>query len=211
MRRTAWCTTAAVAAAAAIAVAGCGGGGKEADGGVAPGVDPDVVAAADAAGCDVAAYPAEYGPLAADGQGAAQPVPPVQGPHNTRWADWGVYDTAIPEPYVIHNMSHGGIVVRIGAGVGGDVRRALVDVWSADPELVLVEPGGPGVPADGVVVTTWLRAMRCPAATVDSAAALVAFRDAFRGHGLHPQLGDYPGAEPPPPDLPAPSRPDPEL
>ncbi len=197
---------AVAASALALLAAGCGGAGEGDAGhaGATPGIDPAARAAAEAAGCEITAYPPEYGALAVTPASPA-PVPPVQGPHNEQWADWGVYDVAIPEPYVIHNMSHGGIVVRVGGGVRAGARRALVDVWRADPDLVLVEPGGVGVLGGGLVVTTWLRAMRCPSVTPAVVAAVAAFRDAFRGHGLHPQAGDYEGPEPPPRDLPSPA------
>ena len=194
----------------ALVAAGCGGSGSGAAGDagatqVTPGIDPAMRAAADAAGCEVTAYPPEYGPLAAK-PAAPRPVPPVQGEHISQWADWGVYDVPVPEPYVIHNMSHGGVIVRLGARVVPDLRTAVVDLWSESPSLVLVEPGSEGVPADGAVVTSWLRSMRCPAFTTSGLAAVRAFRDAFRGHGIHITNGDYPGAEPRPADLPEPVR-----
>ncbi|HMN99436.1 MAG TPA: DUF3105 domain-containing protein [Miltoncostaeaceae bacterium] len=205
MRMTVRSTAAVVTIGAVAAAAGCGGGSGGAGGGVAPVIDPGVAAAAEGAGCRVASYPPAQGPVAADGDGAAQPVPPVQGPHREWWADWGVYDVAVPETYLIHNMSHGGIVVRVGPGVRANARRSLVDAWRADPDLVLVEPGGAGVPGGGLVVTTWLRAMRCPSVTPAAVTAVAAFRDAFRGHGLHPQAGNYAGPEPAPADLPDPT------
>ena len=201
---------AVVAGLLALVSAGCGGSGSGAAGdagatGAAPGIDPATRAAAEAAGCEITAYPAEYGALAATPTTPA-PVPSVQGEHISQWADWGVYDVPVPEPYVIHNMSHGGVIVRLGAGVATDVRTAVVDLWSESPSLVLVEPGSEGVPAGGAVVTSWLRSMRCPAFTTSSVAALRAFRDAFRGHGIHITNGDYPGPEPRPADLPEPAR-----
>ncbi len=37
-------------------------------------------------------------------------TPPVGGPHDPCWADWGVYDTELDSRHWIHNLEHGGIV-----------------------------------------------------------------------------------------------------
>lgn len=37
--------------------------------------------------------------------------PGAGGPHYAVWAAWRTYDGAIPEPYLVHNLEHGGVVL----------------------------------------------------------------------------------------------------
>lgn len=36
--------------------------------------------------------------------------PPSSGPHYGVWADFGVYDAAVPWPYLVHSLEHGAVV-----------------------------------------------------------------------------------------------------
>jgi len=38
-------------------------------------------------------------------------TPPTSGPHYENEAKWGVYDTALPDEQVVHNLEHAGVVV----------------------------------------------------------------------------------------------------
>src|SRR5262245_61078666 len=116
------------AAAMAAALTACGGGssdpapaGTGASAADAP-IAPEVAAAAEAAGCTVRGSP-PYGVVLGSGAPQAPAVdPPVVGEHVPTWADWGVYDTAVPPLYLVHNMAHGGIVIWLGAGVSAPAR-----------------------------------------------------------------------------------------
>jgi hypothetical protein len=201
MSRSRWAAggllAAAGAAALSLAVGGCGGAST-----TPASIHASVADAARAADCTASGY------SAAD---AAAIQPPAAGPHNPLWADWGVYETAVPEPYLAHNMAHRGVVVRLGAEVPETARRTVIDLWSAAPSYVVVVPGTAGVPSKGVVVTSWQRKLVCPGLTPASVTAVRAYLDAYRGtSGLHPaDPTNYSGTAPRPADLPEPVRPDP--
>lgn len=210
--RNRWATGALLAlaggAALALSTAGCGGSA-----GVAlPSIDASVTNAAQAAGCTVRGYPSQDGPLDAAAGANAAVQPPVAGSHESQWADWGVYDTTVPERYLVHNMAHGGIIVRLGADVPPSARRAVIALWSASPSYAVVVPGTTGVPRAGAVVTSWRRALRCPVFARADLDAVRAYLHAYRGvGGLHKaEPTNFQGEAPAPPDLPTPVRADPD-
>ena len=185
------------AAALALAAGGCGGSST-----TPASIDASVTGAAGEAGC------VSHGYSAAE---AASIQPPAAGLHNPLWADWGVYETAVPEAYLVHNMAHRGVVLRLGPELPAKSRRTVVDLWAATPSYVVVVPGTAGVPSKGVAVTSWQRDLVCPRLTPASVTAVRAYLDAYRGtSGLHPaDPGDYSGSLPRPADLPEPVRADP--
>lgn len=155
--------------------------------GPAPAISTPVEVAAKAASCTVKAYPSTTRDHAdTPARSPAEGVPPTSGEHFPVWADWGVYDRALPAGLVVHNLEHGGVAVYLGSDVADDVRQAVVDLWASSPPYVLVVDAAAAdeVPAAGLVVTSWQRALRCDQATSGpTIEAVREFRNAYRGAG----------------------------
>ena len=150
-----------------------------------PPIAPAVKKAADAAGCTTQAF-------AGEGRTHVQPKnaptygqqPPTSGNHYPVPANWGVYDKPLPDMLAVHNLEHGATIVYIGTKVPAATRQAIGDMWAKSPPYVIVAPGvSKGFPADGVVVTSWQRWLVCKGFTAKKLAAVIAFRDAYRGTG----------------------------
>jgi len=74
--------------------------------------------AATGVGCQITT-PRTLTPLHEDGitPGEWDTDPPSSGPHNVNWADWGRYDTALPDTNAVHNLEHGGVIIWFGPQV----------------------------------------------------------------------------------------------
>lgn len=38
-------------------------------------------------------------------------IPPTSGPHYATPAQWGIYNTALKDEYLVHNLEHGGVII----------------------------------------------------------------------------------------------------
>lgn len=192
---------------ALVALTGCGGGSGSSDGankasptsyqprsssvangdGPAPPIAAGVTAAARAAGCQVKPFPSEGRGHVEDTPDYRQSRPPTSGPHNPIWADWGIYDSPVPEKFQVHNLEHGGVIVHVGPRVAEPARQGLIGLWRENPAYLLVVPGdGPSFPPDAVVATSWQRWIVCKPYTEAARTAIVAFADEYRGAGPEP-------------------------
>lgn len=159
--------------------------------GPAPVIAPAVKAAAHAAGCTTRAdaspfvgrpEPSNSLPWHVENPDySTQPSPPTSGVHFPIWADWGIYDTAVPYKFLVHNMEHGGIIVYEGAKLAAPTVSAITKLWYSAPPYVVVVPAVADVTPAGVTVTSWQRALTCPRAGAKTIAAISAFRNAYRG------------------------------
>jgi hypothetical protein len=57
--------------------------------------------------------------------------PPSSGPHYGTWADFGVYDFALPRGYWVHNLEHGAVVVTYHCLEACDDELAAATTWLA--------------------------------------------------------------------------------
>lgn len=55
--------------------------------------------------------------------------PPSSGPHYPSWADYGVYDFALPRGYWMHNLEHGSVVVSYNCADGCAAELAAAKSW----------------------------------------------------------------------------------
>ncbi len=63
-----------------------------------------------------------------------QHYPPASGPHYDTPANWGVYDTPIPDGTWVHNLEHGGVVIVYKCPSGcPDIAKQLKDFAATVP------------------------------------------------------------------------------
>lgn len=65
--------------------------------------------------------------------------PPTSGPHLAQPADWGVYQTELPDEQLVHNLEHGGIWISY-KDVDPDTKTKLEAIGKANPGSVIVTP-----------------------------------------------------------------------
>jgi hypothetical protein len=136
------------------------------------------------------------------------PRPPTNGHHYPVWANWGFYTTPVPYKFEVHNLEHGGIAVHLGLAIKRKDGLQVVKMWAASPPYMLIVPGLPAdVPVNGVTVTSWQRAMICKTWNARTLAAIVTYRDTYRGTGPEHLPSINSGASVP--GLPTPTLPDP--
>ena len=121
--------------------------------------------AATGVGCQITT-PRTLTPLHEDGitPGEWDTDPPSSGPHNVNWADWGRYDTALPDTNAVHNLEHGGVIIWFGP----QVPVATIDLIDTKllkkgRKLLLLpreQLGG------SLVATAWGSQLRCSAAAL---------------------------------------------
>jgi hypothetical protein len=136
------------------------------------------------------------------------PRPPTNGSHRPIWANWGFYLAPLPYGYEVHNLEHGAVVIHLGTRIIRPQGLKVVRMWATSPPYLLIEPGRPAdVPVRGVTVTSWQRAMICKTWNARTFAAIVTYRDTYRGTGPEtvPSLNSGATA----PDLPVPALADP--
>jgi hypothetical protein len=67
--------------------------------------------------------------------------PPSSGEHYPTWADYGVYDFALPRGYWVHNLEHGSVVVTYNCSAC-DSEIAAAKAWLAQLSPDAACPGG---------------------------------------------------------------------
>ncbi len=144
-----------------------------------------VLAARD--GNDSAAGPCEVSELPSQGEAHVSEeepgfqynsYPPTSGPSASEPVPWSLYDTPRAQARLVHNLSHGGVVVQYGDEVPpADVAR-IAGWYRSDPDGIIVAPlAGLG---DRIALTAWTHLAVC---SRFDAAAFSAFRDARRFQG----------------------------
>jgi hypothetical protein len=124
--------------------------------------------------------------------------PPTSGPHDAQWVIWNVYDRALPQINLVHNLEHGGIAVQYGAQVPKETVDQIVAWYSDDPNGIVVAPlpslgkrialtawtadyeGDPNAPSANITESEGRLAM-CPTFDED---AFSEFRDDYRFEGV---------------------------
>ena len=113
-----------------------------------------------AAGCTDTTFRAGRRPHRRRRAGAGVQLRPADvRPHRQAPALWGIYDSPIEQPRLVHNLEHGGLVVQYGDGVPPETRVALRDAVLEDRDFMLLN----SYPAlgDKIAFTMWTRAVVC--------------------------------------------------
>lgn len=81
-------------------------------------------------------------------------VPATSGPHfPVWWQDWGVVDEELPDELVIHNMEHGGVIIRYDCPEGcAELVGQLAEVTLRYQKVVLSPYSGLGT---RIALTAW--------------------------------------------------------
>jgi hypothetical protein len=108
-------------------------------------------------------------------------VPPTSGPHYFIPAVWDIYDRPVNDVQSVHNLEHGGIVIRYGDEVPRETVDRIAEFYRESPNGMLVAPL-PGL-GNKVALTAWTHLSTC---TEFDEGAFKAFRDAYRGNGPEP-------------------------
>jgi hypothetical protein len=69
--------------------------------------------------------------------------PPSSGEHYPSWADFGVYDFALPRGYWVHNLEHGAVVLSYNCPDGCDADLAAAKIWLSQLTPDAGCPSGP--------------------------------------------------------------------
>jgi len=112
--------------------------------------------------------------------------PPTSGIHDQVPLADGAYRETPPNINVVHSLEHGRVAIQYAPSVPDNQQLALKGVFNADPDGMQMFPNG-AMPFD-VAVTAWTNLMGCnePSDAEALAAAVLAFRDEFRGRGPEP-------------------------
>jgi Protein of unknown function (DUF3105) len=119
--------------------------------------------------------------------------PPSSGIHTDQTVIYGIYDEPVPAISSVHNLEHGGIVIRYGPDVAQSDVEQLGEFYLDDPNGLVIAPM-PGL-GKTIALAAWTfdrsresdrtyqgegRLAKSPRFDED---AFKAFVDAFRGHG----------------------------
>lgn len=122
--------------------------------------------------------------------------PPSSGVHTSTTVVWGIYDEPIVTMSSVHNLEHGGVVIRYGPRVPASEVAKIREFYLDDPNGLLVAPM-PGL-GDTIALTAWTFDQgRQNDRTYDGEGRLAklkrfdedafsAFVDTFRAHGPEP-------------------------
>jgi Protein of unknown function (DUF3105) len=79
--------------------------------------------------------------------------PPTSGIHTSQTVIYGIYDQPVPPISTVHNMEHGGIVIRYGPAVPAETVAEIGEFYTDDPNGLVVAPmRGLG---DTIALTAW--------------------------------------------------------
>jgi Protein of unknown function (DUF3105) len=120
-------------------------------------------------------------------------TPPTSGIHTDATVIWGIYDTSVPLASTIHNLEHGGVVIRYGPDVAQSEVDQIEVFYTEDANGLVVAPM-PGL-KDTIALTAWTFDLdrqndrtydgegRLATAKRFDEDAFSAFVDSFRGKG----------------------------
>lgn len=86
-------------------------------------------------------------------------TPPASGPHWPSPAQWGAYDTPVPDERAVHNLEHGGIVISYNQIDPADLQK-LKDLRARQPRdrfgsvKIVIRPYD-RIPAGTIAVAAW--------------------------------------------------------
>ena len=109
--------------------------------------------------------------------------PPTSGDHDPVPVADGAHRKAPPETAVVHSLEHGRVAIHYSPSLPADQQLLLKGLFDEDPNGMLLIPDS-DMPYD-VAATAWRNLLGCGSfgAWPELKAALVAFRDQFRGRG----------------------------
>ena len=109
--------------------------------------------------------------------------PPNSGRHDPVPVADGSYRETPPDTNVVHSLEHGRVAIQYAPSLPDREQLALKGLFDEDPNGMLLFPNA-DMPYD-VAVTAWTNLMGCnePSDPEALAAAVLAFRDQFRGRG----------------------------
>ena len=120
--------------------------------------------------------------------GPARPVPrygtspPTSGDHFPIPTADGAYRNTPPAPSVVHSLEHGRVAIQYDPRLPRREQLLLKGIFEADPRGIVLFPN-PRMPYE-VAVTAWRNLLGCRRfAGRLTVAAILAFRDDFRGRG----------------------------
>lgn len=79
--------------------------------------------------------------------------PPSSGIHTSQTVIFGIYDQPVPAISTVHNLEHGGVVIRYGPDVPAETVAQIGDFYTEDPNGLVVAPM-PGL-RDTIALTAW--------------------------------------------------------
>lgn len=95
-------------------------------------------------GCDLTSYPGQAGTHVASLTAKPKPpwnsTPPTSGTHLDTPAVWGSYDEPVPQIQSVHNLEHGGVVIRYGSAVAPAEVEKIRAWYNDDPNGLIVAP-----------------------------------------------------------------------
>ena len=87
------------------------------------------------------AYPVEGRDHVSDGTVVAYKTnPPASGSHYAVPADWGVYETVIPDERLVHNLEHGGIWISYRPSIPAAAKERLTALSKGYKSKVIMVP-----------------------------------------------------------------------
>lgn len=105
--------------------------------------------------------------------------PPTSGSHYVQSANWGVYQTELPDEQVIHNLEHGGIWISY-TGIDDATKSALEKIAKSNSKIIVTPRSKNDAP---IVLASWGRLQKFQ--TLDEQ-AIRAFIEANRNKSPEP-------------------------
>ncbi len=105
--------------------------------------------------------------------------PPTSGSHYAQPANWGVYQTELPDEQVIHNLEHGGIWI-LYTGIDDATKSALEKIAKSNSKIIVTPRFKNDAP---IVLASWGRLQKFQ--TLDEQ-AIRAFIEANRNKSPEP-------------------------
>ena len=184
------------AVVAIVVVIAAGGGGSE-GGGDGKAAEPNsgdfpkgsipkqaatnLEAAAAAAKCKVAKFPAE-GQSHVSGHVDYKTKPPTSGNHNEIPAADGAYTKAPEMENLVHELEHGRIILWFQPNAAPQLQGQMKALFDEDSFHMVLSPEMRKMPSQ-VAASAWTRSITCPKVTPQTWDALRLFRDRYRDQG----------------------------
>ncbi len=83
--------------------------------------------------------------------------PPTSGPHNGQPANWGIYQSELPDENLIHNLEHGGIWISYN-NIDNDTKTKIEDLAKRYPNKMIVTPRSKN--DSKIAIASWTRLLK---------------------------------------------------
>ncbi len=83
--------------------------------------------------------------------------PPTSGWHYEKPADWGIYQTELPDERLVHNLEHGGIWISYN-GIDGETKSKIENFAKQHADKMIVTPRTKN--EDMIVLASWTQLLR---------------------------------------------------